>query len=287
MNYVYVNKLKYEGSQKNNSKKHKSAKLRVFSIGSDDYNLIDAMKSAKKLNLIINVDYDRIFKPSLSDVDYSISLAGSRKALDALAKCINSDRFYLDEALEAAAKSDFKKAYELLKPLAERGNAEAQHHLGIMYYFGEWVEKDYSKAFSWRLKAAKQGHAAAQNDVGLMYSEGEGVQKSIVESFNWYFLAALNGSAHAQTNLANMYRKGDGVKADLVKAYMWFKAASGDLGEGTVFIDQGELGKEAKEILSELSTSMTETQIDSAKTMFKNCMAEKNVQKALVACGRE
>ena len=53
----------------------------------------------------------------------------------------------------------------------------AQYKLGVMYEFGEGVEKDYKKAFELYEKAANQGHSIAQNNLGLFYYHGRGVNK--------------------------------------------------------------------------------------------------------------
>lgn len=41
---------------------------------------------------------------------------------------------------------------------AERGNAEAQMHLGKMYFNGWGVPHDHAKAIEWHKKAAARGN---------------------------------------------------------------------------------------------------------------------------------
>jgi uncharacterized protein len=48
---------------------------------------------------------------------------------------------------------------ELWRPLAERGNADAQNRLGVAYELGKGVPQDYATAVSWYRKAADQGDA--------------------------------------------------------------------------------------------------------------------------------
>ncbi len=69
--------MRHERSNNKNSNEY-----HIFSVTSEvlNYHLYEALKASKKLNLIIDVDVDRLFEPTLSDVDYSVSLAGSRKA---------------------------------------------------------------------------------------------------------------------------------------------------------------------------------------------------------------
>ncbi|MDD2370178.1 MAG: hypothetical protein PHQ90_12820 [Sulfuricurvum sp.] len=57
---------------------------------------------------------------------------------------------------------DFTKAYEILYPLAAyKRDPEAQFHMGMIYFYGEGVEKDIDKAMEWWRKAMKNGHVDA------------------------------------------------------------------------------------------------------------------------------
>ena len=60
---------------------------------------------------------------------------------------------------------------------AERGSAEAQNNLGLMYALGRGVAQDDAEAVKWFRKAAKQGYAPAQNNLGAMRRQGRGVTK--------------------------------------------------------------------------------------------------------------
>ena len=62
--------------------------------------------------------------------------------------------------------------------LAEQGDAEAQHNLGLCYINGYGVQQSYEEAAKWFRKAAEQGNASAQYDLGLCYDNGDGVQQS-------------------------------------------------------------------------------------------------------------
>jgi cell division septation protein DedD len=122
--------------------------------------------------------------------------------------------------------ADFAGALEIWRPLAERGDANAQHQLGIMYYFGIGVPRNYSEALEWQLLAAAQGHAKAQNNLAVMYAYGEGVPQNHVVSAVLYRLSAERGYSVAQYNLGTMYESGVGIKQDYEEAYMWYTLAS-------------------------------------------------------------
>jgi TPR repeat protein len=85
---------------------------------------------------------------------------------------------------------DFDMVYQLIKPLADQGDAHAQYRLGLMYQLGEGVPEDRGEAIRWYRKAADQGDTTAQYDLGFMYSKGEGVQQNYVMALMWSDIAA-------------------------------------------------------------------------------------------------
>jgi TPR repeat protein len=64
------------------------------------------------------------------------------------------------------------------------------------------------------VEKAQKGDAAAQFHLGVMYYEGDGVPKDRDEALKWCRAAAAN----AQLNLAEMYDTGDGVPKDNTEA---------------------------------------------------------------------
>ena len=61
------------------------------------------------------------------------------------------------DGLAAYNAGDYEQAHEIFLPLAESGNAKAQHLLGHMYIEGDGVEIDTKQGLQWFRKAAKQG----------------------------------------------------------------------------------------------------------------------------------
>ena len=53
------------------------------------------------------------------------------------------------------------RTYKRLKPLAERGNADAQYDLGVLYFTGTGVTENTHEALKWFRLAAQQGHIEA------------------------------------------------------------------------------------------------------------------------------
>jgi len=130
-----------------------------------------------------------------------------------------------DSALAAYEAGDHEKAYKLLLPLAEAGDAKAQHSLCGMYHEGLGVSQDYAEAVKWCSKAAVQGLAHAQINLGGMYNQGLGVPQDIAEALKWYRKAAEQGYTLAQSNIGFIYYKGFGVPKDYVQAFAWLDIA--------------------------------------------------------------
>jgi len=109
---------------------------------------------------------------------------------------------------------------------AERGEAEAQYNLGIMYQFGKEVKQDQKLATYWYTKSAEQGHQFAQHFLGGMYLSGKGVPQNYKQAFYWYEKSAKQGWAPAQHFIGLMYSKGKGTPQDYNQAIHWLKKAT-------------------------------------------------------------
>ncbi len=114
------------------------------------------------------------------------------------------------DCANAITKEDFAKAFQLCKPLAEQGDADAQNKVGWMYSTGKGVPQDYAEALKWFQLAAEQGFAPAQNLLGLLYDQGQGVPQDNAEAAKWYGMAADQGFADAKLNLRLLYDQGLG-----------------------------------------------------------------------------
>jgi tetratricopeptide (TPR) repeat protein len=106
---------------------------------------------------------------------------------------------------------------------AERGNAQAQYELAVIYQRKN-RDSDAARLFE---KSAESGYAPAQLAIGLLYKEGYGFEKKdIVRAFQWFQKAAEQGLADAQYNIACCYASGYGVKEDRCQAAQWFEKAA-------------------------------------------------------------
>ena len=64
----------------------------------------------------------------------------------------------------------YRKAVDInIERMAEDGDKYACTCLGEMYYYGNGVDQNYSRAMKWYRKAAEKGYANAQMLLGIMY----------------------------------------------------------------------------------------------------------------------
>ena len=143
----------------------------------------------------------------------------------------------LEQGIRAYYRGDYQTAFEILRPLAEKGKERAQFRVGVMYLRGRGTTKDPTTGTAWIRRAfpavqsaATSGEAWAQSDLGSLYHDGLLVAQNDKEAARWYMLAAEQGYPGAQTNLGTMYANGEGVGRSRSEAIKWLKraAAQGD-----------------------------------------------------------
>lgn len=132
----------------------------------------------------------------------------------------------VEEAFVAYERGDYATALEIVRPLAEQGDARAQGLLGVMYGLGHGVPQDYGQAWDWLYPGAEAGDVNAQYNFGSLYDRGLAVRRDHKEAEMWYRRAAHQNAALAQYSLGVYYDEGLGVPQDHVLAYMWHHIAA-------------------------------------------------------------
>ncbi len=127
---------------------------------------------------------------------------------------------------QAFLQQDYARAIEILQPLAEEGNSQAQVTMGIIYDNGHGVGKNPEKAFEWYMMAAEQGFPIVQHQVAFKYLHGIGVAQDYEQAARWWELAANAGLADSQFNLGLMHYRGLGLQQNLDRARELFTAAA-------------------------------------------------------------
>jgi len=168
----------------------------------------------------------------------------------------------LEEGQAHYVNNDYGRAWQLLKPLADSGNGqaqllvahmyreglgvtpaaleavrwygkaaengipEAQHALAGAYFEGKTLPHNLEQAIAWWTRAAGAGLAAAQYNLGLIYARGLGVARDDHNAREWIEKAARQGHAGAQFGAGVMYAYGQGVERDVAQAAQWFEQAA-------------------------------------------------------------
>ena len=83
-----------------------------------------------------------------------------------------------DDGQAAYERGDYETAFEEWLPLAEQGDAHAQHNLGVMCERAFGVPQDYPEAMKWYRLAADQGFSDARASLNAMYFSGKGVPEN-------------------------------------------------------------------------------------------------------------
>ena len=71
----------------------------------------------------------------------------------------------LQDGLDAYEKKDYKKALEIFKLLAEKGDAPAGFNIGVFYEQGIGVTQDYKEALKWYQFAQDRGYEGATKGI--------------------------------------------------------------------------------------------------------------------------
>jgi uncharacterized protein len=178
--------------------------------------------------------------------------------------------------------------FNAMVKLANKGDAEAQYHVGMMYNNGIGTQQDIRQAFEWfqksaasndplgayklgcyydgqgagvvasdstealkyKLIAAKAGYALAQHDVAILYDR----QGNSEEALKWWKMAGDQGYPSALFSLSRSYSAGKGTPRDLSLSYAYFKlskvAPKKNVNEMAAMLSKPEL-QNAEKLVSE------------------------------------
>lgn len=78
----------------------------------------------------------------------------------------------LADGFKAYWSCKYTKAFHLLMPFAEQGDAEAQCAIGSMYQLGLGIPPDGQAARRWYLQAGERGSGLAYNNLATLFMVG-------------------------------------------------------------------------------------------------------------------
>lgn len=98
----------------------------------------------------------------------------------------------MDEITKEFGAGNFAKILPSLQSLAKNKHRGAQELLGIMYKNGQGVPKDPKKAFELLSEAAEASKPLAEHHLAVMYFMGEGMERpDLVRSLMWLQIATV------------------------------------------------------------------------------------------------
>jgi uncharacterized protein len=137
--------------------------------------------------------------------------------------------------VDAWQAGNFNAAVAAWRPLADRGDPDAQFNLGQAYKYGKGVPMDLRIAQGWYEKAAQQGHAQSQAILGLILFQGG----NRAAAMPWLRKGADHGDARAQYVLGTAMFNGDIVAKDWPRAYaLMVRAADQGLAPARANLEQ-------------------------------------------------
>jgi cell division septation protein DedD len=137
--------------------------------------------------------------------------------------------------IDAWQRSDYSGAVAIWRPLAEKGDADAEFNLGQAYRLGRGVSTNLAAAKTWFERAANQGHVDAQTTLGLLLFEN-GDQ---AEGLKWLKKAADQDEPRALLVYGTALVNGDSVTQDPVLGYAYVsRAAAQGLAPAKQTLDQ-------------------------------------------------
>lgn len=110
-------------------------------------------------------------------------------------------------AREAFNNKDYQRAFPQLYKLAQGGDPEMMHLLGMCYYGGLGTPVNFGLAYDWFMRSAGCNYAPACRQLGMMYRHGRGVAVNHGMERDWFARALQAGDVDArfQIMIANEF----------------------------------------------------------------------------------
>lgn len=120
--------------------------------------------TASTLNLLNSRQLRIIALPQIDSTAFNNRPAINSLPASHIAPCVLDTHLFdtLLDAQQHMSNKEYDKAKELVSPLAEEGDMNAQYLMGAIYILSDGEDKDINIAMSWFKRAAEQGHEAAQ-----------------------------------------------------------------------------------------------------------------------------
>jgi hypothetical protein len=137
--------------------------------------------------------------------------------------------------IDAWQRSDYAGAVTIWRPIAEKGDADAEFNLGQAYRLGRGVVTNLAAAKTWFERAANQGHLDAETTLGLLLFQNS----EQADGLKWLKKAAERGEPRALLVYGTALVNGDSITQDPVLGYAYVsRAAAQGLAPAKETLDQ-------------------------------------------------
>ncbi len=133
----------------------------------------------------------------------------------------------VQKGVEAWSRGEYEGAIKEWRPLALKGDPDAQYNMGHAYKVGRGVKADLNVALDWYRRAMEQGHLAAADSYGqVLHYQGK-----VSEALPYLEASASRGDEKSQYLLATELFNGVNIAKDWVRAYaLMTRASSAGMG---------------------------------------------------------
>jgi TPR repeat protein len=121
----------------------------------------------------------------------------------------------------AARNREFSLALANFKPLAEKGDADAERAMGQLLMQNCTGLQDKQAAVEWLTKGADAGNVSARNLLATAYMRGQGVAEDDNKAFALFSQTAAAANAVGEMELGYLYASGRGVPQDRYQGLQW------------------------------------------------------------------
>jgi hypothetical protein len=100
-----------------------------------------------------------------------------------------------DTAYHTYQAGDYREASRDYQRLARDGDARSQYQLGLLYLYGQGVDRSPERGIDWLKRSAQNGYYLAAAELGQIYGSGRGVAMDSDEAARWIKLSTRLATA--------------------------------------------------------------------------------------------
>ena len=145
--------------------------LSIIGCSNDNDSSSSPSAETSKMEVVISVPTPT---PTLTALEKAQQSINTQSLIDSLTRPDVDPSTQIGQGILAHHSRDYNTARELLIPLANQNNPDAQFYVGLMYRKGTGVIRDDRTSGQLFKMAAEQGHAGAMDQLVTFYWRGEG-----------------------------------------------------------------------------------------------------------------